>query len=77
MLQGRQLLFSEFSYRATVFISMTMLNVITLQMFQSKMKVSPPVLSAILTEHLKMVKKMCFICNDDRKRGGIERCEMD
>ena len=43
---------------------MTPLNAISIQMFQSKMKISPSVLPVSLVEYLHIFKKMCFICND-------------
>ena len=43
-------------------LGMTLLNAISLHMFQNKINISPPVLPASLAEHLQILKKMCFIC---------------
>ena len=40
-------------------------NAISLQMFQNKMKIIPPVLPVSLAEHLQIFKKMCFTCNNN------------
>ena len=45
---------------------MALLNAISLQMFQNKIKISPTLLPVNLTEHLQISIKMCFICNDKR-----------
>ena len=63
---------------------MALLNAISLQIFQNKMKISPPVLLTSLAEHLQVLKRTCFIFNNKRisdnntyNKGGIGRCEMD
>ena len=43
---------------------MAVLNAISLQMFQNKIKISSTVLPVNLTEHLKISRKIYFICND-------------
>ena len=45
---------------------MSPLNEISLQMFQNKIKISPPVLPERLAEHLQILRKICFVCNDKR-----------
>ena len=60
------IVFKGFAYRTTTFIGMALLNAISLQMFQNKIKISPTVLPANLTEHLQISKKMCLIYNDKR-----------
>ena len=45
---------------------MAVLNAISLQMFQNKIKISSTVLPVNLTEHLKISRKIYFICNDKR-----------
>ena len=44
---------------------MALLKAILLQRFQSKMKISPPVGLVRLTKHLRILKKMSFICNNE------------
>ena len=62
---------------------MAMLNVISLRVFQKKIKIYPLVLPASLTENLKLFKKMCFIYsgkyisdNSTYNSGGIRRCKI-
>ena len=43
-----------------------MLNVISLQMFQNKMKISPPVLPVSLGQPSQIFKKMCSTCPNMR-----------
>ena len=61
-----------------------MLNAILLQIFQNKMKRFPKLPPVSPTEHLQILKKICFICNDKRiidnntyNKGGFGRCGMD
>ena len=63
---------------------MVVLNAISLQMFQSKMKIFPTAPPVSLAEHLQIFYKMCFICNDKRisdtstyNEGGTVRCKVD
>ena len=77
------LLFCRVSYRTSVFIGMALLNSISLQMFQKKMKIFSTAVSINLTDHLQFFFKMCFIGNDKHVRdnntynnGGIGQCEM-
>ena len=65
-------------------LGMTLLNAISLNMFQNKIKISPLVLPTSLAEHLQILIKMCFIClnkrisdNDTYSDSFIGRCEMD
>ena len=53
---GLIIVYSRFSIRTT-FIGMAHLNAISLQMFQSKMKISPPVLPVSFAEHLWILKR--------------------
>ena len=63
---------------------MALLNLISLQMFLKKIKISPTVLSINLAEHLQISKKMSFICkdkhisdNNTKNEGGIWQWEMN
>ena len=48
------------------FIGMTLLNAISLQMFQKKMNISKSILPVSLEEHLQTLQKICFIYNNER-----------
>ena len=74
---------SRLSHR-TFFIGMALIKAIPLQMFQNKMKISPPVLWVCPAEHLQIYKKTYFICNDEctsdnntYNNGGFQRSKMD
>ena len=70
--------FFETPGRTTFFTGMALLNSILLEMFQNKIKISPTALPVNLAEHLQVLKKICFICNDKyisdnntKNKGGI------
>ena len=51
------IVFSELSLKISLFIGMAMLNAISLQMFQMKMKISPQIISMSWAEHLQILKR--------------------
>ena len=75
---GSAIAFSRLSYR-TFFRGMTLLNAISLQTFQNKMKISPPVLQASPAEHLRIYKKVRFntVTTIHYNKSGIRRHETD
>ena len=63
---------------------MALLNALSKQIFRKKIKISSTVLPISLSEHLQILKKMCFICNDKGisennpyNQDGIARCKIN
>ena len=50
---------------------MGLLNKTSYQVFQNRMKISPPVLPVSLADDLQILKKITFICNDERISDNI------
>ena len=81
---GSAVAFSRLSYERTFAIGMALLRAILLQIFQSKMRIPPPVGLVRLTKHLRILKKMSFICNNEYiidnnayNKGDIRRPEIN
>ena len=81
---GSAIASSRLSHETKFVLGMALLNAISLQMFQNKMKISLTVILVSLVEHLQILKKISFICNDEHiidnniyNKGDTGRREMD
>ena len=81
---GTAIAYGRLSFRTTCAAGMALLNVVLLQVFQNKTKISLPVLPVSLAEYLQILKKVWFICNDEHiidnntfNMGGIVQPEID